>query len=218
MDKKGYYFRLIKSEINKEILGEKDFEEINKTKNLEALKFNNFAGKTMKYDTKQESEEDIKFDLNKILELVYDKKSDITIGVICGFICGIYIPCMSLLLGEITTSFVLEDNSKMRSEVIKWSFILLVITIFGIFCNYFKSSKLSNLGSIITSKLRKKLFKKYLELHMGFFDFESNNPNELLSVLSIEKLYKFNIYYYFRINCSFFRNVNYSIIDRILLR
>ena len=27
MDKKGYYFRLIKSEINKEILGEKDFEE-----------------------------------------------------------------------------------------------------------------------------------------------------------------------------------------------
>lgn len=44
MEKKGYYFRLIKSEINKEILGEKDFEEI-KTKNSEALKFNNFAEK-----------------------------------------------------------------------------------------------------------------------------------------------------------------------------
>ena len=186
MDKKGYYFKLIKSEINKEILGEKYFEEITKTKNLDAIKFNNFAGKTMKYDSNQESEEDIKFDLNKILELVKDKKADIIIGSICGLICGIYIPCITLLLGKITTSFALKDNSKMRSEVIKWSLILLAITIFVIICNYFKSLKLYNLGSVITSKLRKKLFKKYLELHMGFFDFESNNPNELLSTLSIE--------------------------------
>ena len=122
-------------------MGEKNFEGI-KTKNSEALKFNNFAAKTMKYDSKQESEEDIKFDLNKILELVKDKKSDIIIGSICGLICGIYIPCISLLLGKITTSFALKDNSKMRSEVIKWSLILLTITIFAIICNYFKSLKL----------------------------------------------------------------------------
>lgn len=82
----------------------------------------------MKYDSNQESEEDIKFDSNKILELVKDKKGDIIIGSICGLICGIYIPCISLLLGKITTSFALKDNSKMRSEVIKWSWILLAIT------------------------------------------------------------------------------------------
>ena len=188
IEKKGYYAGLIKQEIKKEILGVKDIKEKMKLKNMRnlTLKFTGFAGKTMKYDTEQEGEDDIKFQLSKILELVKDNKVDMVIGIIGGLIYGAYIPCLSLLLGKITTSFALKDNSEMRHEVLKWSLVLLAITIMANVCNYFKALKISALGSTVTSKLRKRLFKKYLELHMGFFDFESNNPNELLSIISIE--------------------------------
>ena len=93
---------------------------------------------------------------------------------------------MSLFLGKITTSFALKDRNEMYKEVLKWALILLAVTIVAVVCNYFKALKLSSLGSTITSSLRKKLFKKFLELDMGFYDYESNNPNELLSILSVE--------------------------------
>ena len=38
-----------------------------------------------------------------------------------------------------------------------------LVTIVAVVCNYFKALKLSSLGSSITSTLRKKLFKKFLE-------------------------------------------------------
>ena len=188
MNQKGYYASLIKSEIKKEILGEKDFKEKLKLKNMRnlTLKFTGFTGNTIKSDLEQISEEETKFELSKILELVKDKKCSIVIGILGGLIYGAYIPCVSLLLGKITTSFALKDNSEMKKEVLKWSLVLLAITIVAVICNYFKALKLVELGSIVTSKLRKALFKKYLELHMGFFDYETNNPNELLSILSIE--------------------------------
>ena len=188
MSHKGYYASLIKSEIKKEILGEKDIKEKLKLKNMRnmTLKFTGFAGNTMKSDLEQKSEDETNFELSKILELVKDNKCYIVIGILGGLIYGAYIPCVSLLLGKITTSFALKDNSEMKKEVLKWSLVLLAITIVAVICNYFKALKLAELGSIVTSKLRKILFKKYLEFHMGFFDFETNNPNELLSVLSVE--------------------------------
>ena len=68
----------------------------------------------------------------------------------------------------------------MHKQVLKWSLILFLIAVIGAFCNFFKALKLGNIGGALISKARKKLFKKYLELEMGFFDFEENNPNGLL--------------------------------------
>ena len=46
--------------------------------------------------------------------------------------------------------------------------------------------KLEGLGAIITSRIRKKIFQKYLELHVGFYDIDSNSPGGLLTNLSID--------------------------------
>ena len=77
----------------------------------------------------------------------------------------------------------------MHKQVLKWSLILLLITFIGAFCNYFKALKLGETGGGLVSIIRKNLFRKYLELHIGFFDFEENNPNGLLSILSVEIYY-----------------------------
>ena len=45
---------------------------------------------------------------------------------------------------------------------------------------------LEGLGALITSKMRKKVLRKYLELHVGYYDINSNSPGGLLTKLSID--------------------------------
>ena len=49
-----------------------------------------------------------------------------------------------------------------------------------------KTWKLESLGSNITSKMRKRVFKKYLELDLQFYDQDMNSPGSLLTKLSID--------------------------------
>ena len=96
----------------------------------------NFLGNTMKFDTEQEGEEETKFELCKILQLVKDQKISIIIGIIGGLIYGAYIPFVSLFLGKITTSFALKDNDEMRKEVLKWACVLIALALFWVLFYY----------------------------------------------------------------------------------
>ena len=187
MSLKGYYSKIIKTEIKKEILGDKDNNK-KKLKTLRNLtyKYSNIIGQTMKYELGQEDEDDIEFKIRKFFELISDKKFQFFIGTFGALLYGAIIPITSLVLGKLTTAFALKDNDKMHKQVLKWALILLVVTFVGAICFYFKVLKFGELGSSIVSKTRKNLFQKYLELHVGFFDFESNNPCGLLSLLSVD--------------------------------
>ena len=140
----------------------------------------------MKFDLGQEDEEVVEFKICSLFELVKDKKLEIFIGIIGGLLYGAIIPCTSLILGKLTTAFALKDNSKMKKLSLKWALILLLVTFIGAFCKYFKSLKLGELASNVSSKTIKSLFRIFLELHMGFYDFESNNPSGLLSIITVE--------------------------------
>ena len=146
-------------------------------------------GKTIKYELEHEKEDEIEFKLSNIFELIKDKKFELFIGILGGVFYGAIIPLTRLILGKLTAAFALKDNDKMHKQVLKWSLILLLITFIGAFCNYFKALKLGETGGGLVSIIRKNLFRKYLELHIGFFDFEENNPNGLLSILSVEIYY-----------------------------
>ena len=187
MIKNGYYTGIIKSEIKKEILGDK--ENTDKKKELLmnlTLKNTVFFGQTMKFELGQEDEDEIEFKISQLFKIISDKKLELFIGIFGGLLYGAVIPSTSLILGKLTTAFALKDNDKMKHLSLKWALILLLITFIGAFCNYFRALKLGEVGSALVSKTRKNIYKKFLELHMGFYDFESNNPAGLLSILSLE--------------------------------
>ena len=188
--KKGYYAGIIKSEMKNKYLG---ITKKNKKKRKSIRKipitYNTLKDQTMKVELEHNNEDTIKVENSKIFELVNDKKCALFIGILGGLLYGVIVPFTSLTLGKLTTAFALPDNDQMYKSVLKWSLILLCITFIGAFCNYCKVLNLSNIGSSLVSKIRKKLFRKYLELHMGFFDFDYNNPNGLLSILSVEIYY-----------------------------
>jgi len=140
----------------------------------------------MRFAIGHEDEEEVEFKISEMFKLINDKNLGFIIGGLGALLYGAVIPSTSLVLGKLTTAFALKENSDMRHMVLKWALILLVVTFFGAICNYFKALKLGELGSAVVSKTRKNLFKKYLELHIGFFDFESNDPSGLLSILSLD--------------------------------
>jgi ABC-type multidrug transport system fused ATPase/permease subunit len=151
------------------------------------LKYTNIIGQTMRFIIGHEDEEEqVEFKMTQMFKLISDKKLGFIIGGLGALLYGAVIPSTSLVLGKLTTAFALKEKSDMRHMVLKWALILLVVTFFGAICNYFKVLKLGELGSTVVSKTRKNLFKKYLELHIGFFDFESNDPSGLLSILSVD--------------------------------
>ena len=192
MDNNGYYTGLIKSEFKmKKFMKLETFEEKSKMRIIRKFskKKNYLTSNTLRYQLGQKNKQHVKFSISKIFELIKNYKMDLFIGTISGLFFGVGLTYIEFIIGKLETDFSLKDNDLMKRGVLKWSFILLLVALVWVYCDYVCNLKLNNLGSIVESKTRKKLIKKYLELQMGFFDFESNSSSSLLSILSIDTNY-----------------------------
>ena len=180
MLRKGYYTTLIKEKNESKYLGDKNLDIIEKFR-----KYNKtLLGKTVMRD--QEIEEEMNFSCLDLFYLMKDKKLELFIVIFGQMIFAAGFSCTSFTLGELTTAFSEKEKDRMYHQVLKWSLILLLIGAIGTIGNYFSCLKLEVIGGYLGSTLRDKLLKKYLELHMGFFDFESNNPAILSSIISVD--------------------------------
>ena len=140
--------------------------------------------KNLKYINKKEKE--IKIDRKRIWELISDHKCDLFTGTICGLLYGSLCPFVGVILGKTVNSLSSKDSEKVKSEGFIISMIYLGVGISGGLTIFLKIWKLENLGSIIALKMRKKVIRKYLQLHIGYYDIETNSPGALLTKLSID--------------------------------
>ena len=133
-----------------------------------------------------EEKNKIKIEKKKIWNFISDHKPDIVIGTIGGLIYGGLSPFVGLMLGNTVNSLSSVDPEKIKQEGFKYSMIFIGIAFLGGFSIFLKMWKLQCLGSIISLKIKKKIFEKYLELNMGFFDINSNSPGALSTKLAID--------------------------------
>ena len=91
-----------------------------------------------------------------------------------------------LFLGYSINALSLEDTDKLKKEGLKWALLHLFLAVFSAITIFLKIWKLEGLGAVITARMRKAVFLKYLELHMGYYDIDSNSPGGLLTKLSID--------------------------------
>ena len=133
-----------------------------------------------------EEKNKIKIEKKKIWNFISDHKPDIVIGTIGGLIYGGLSPFVGLMLGNTVNSLSSVDPEKIKQEGFKYSMIFIGIAFLGGFSIFLKMWKLQCLGSIISLKIKKKIFEKYLELNMGFFDINSNSPGALTTKLAID--------------------------------
>ena len=182
MEKNGYYAKLIRKKKEDRIIKE---DKCKKNKNN--IKRNKtIKEKTLKFQVRRKEEKNVEFNPLILFNMVKEYKFDLILGTICGILFGVGSTFLDFLIGNLETEFALKDNEMMKKNVLKCSLIILVVVFFWIICDYINNKKLEKLGSIVTSKTRKNLIKKYLELNMGYFDFESNPLSGLLSILAVD--------------------------------
>ena len=186
MAQKGYYTGLIKNESQKKYMESENNNEKKRKMTLRKCtrNYTNLYGKTLMY--KLEGEEEVKYNICKLFGIVCDQKLNFIIGTVAGLLFGALIPFRYLLLGKLSTVYAKNDNSSIKKGVLKWALLFLLVVFIWVVCDFFKNRGLNELSYNLTAKTRRNLFQKYLELHMGFYDFESNNPAGLLSLLSVE--------------------------------
>ena len=156
------------------------FEEMNDINGIESLLL---SESIVVNDNKEKK---IKIDKKKLWELISDHKLDAVIGTIAGIIYGGISPAIGIFLGNVITALSYPEPEKVKSEGYKYGMIFIGVAFVGGISIFLKMWKLQCLGTIISVKIKKKIIKKYLELHMGYFDVDKHSPGALLTQLSID--------------------------------
>ena len=73
-------------------------------------------------------------------------------------------------------------------EGLKYGIIFLLLAFIEGFSNFLMIFMFMRIGVGLARIYRKKILKKYLELHMSFYDITKNSPGALLTKLSIDTM------------------------------
>ena len=190
LDKNGYYANLVKAQIGTE----DNHKEIEKIKSLKKILTRRLSSKfstiieheEMKKENQVIEQKKLEIKLGEIFELLADNKLDLILGSVGGFIYGVGTPIAGLFLGKVLTALSPQDKEIIKKDGLRWSLYHLGIAVIGGIALFLKTWKLEGLGAVVTSKMRKKVFKKYLELNLAFYDIDYNSPGSLLTKLSID--------------------------------
>ena len=190
LDKNGYYANLVKAQIGTED-NHKEIEKLKSFKKSLTKRFSSkFSNILEQEEIKKENQvidnKKMKIKLGEIFELLSDNKLDLILGTFGGFVYGVGTPIAGLFLGKVLTALSPQDIEIIKKDGLRWSLYHLGIAVIGGIALFLKTWKLEGLGAVVTSKMRKKVFKKYLELNLGFYDIDYNSPGSLLTKLSID--------------------------------
>jgi len=109
---------------------------------------------------------------------------------LCNPVCGIaFAKILSYLSIPIPYLVYLDPEKKggvqyLKSEVIFWSIVMLIIAVICLFSFGITKKCFGTLGNNVTIAVRKILYAKILEKHIGFFDFPENGTSVLTSVMA----------------------------------
>ena len=130
--------------------------------------------------------DNVKIERGKLFEFIKDKKLDLILGTLGGLIYVSFSPISGLFLGYAINAFSLSDFDEVKKKGLKWALLHLVLAFGTSITLFIKIWKLEGLGAVITSRMRKAVLQKYLELHIGYYDIDANSPGALLTKLSID--------------------------------
>ena len=184
--KKGYYYGLVKSQVGQEE------EENNNIINKKCTSFHSLEQHTSRINYKDVQKkndlvvekEGIKH--SEIFKLLKNNKCDVVLGIIGSLCAGAVTPMTGFILAKIFINIASGQYHKIWHTSLIWCFIFLALSIANGFFVFLKMWKLETLGSVITCNMKKEIVRKYLSLHIAYYDIDENAPGALLTKLSID--------------------------------
>ena len=184
--KQGYYYRLVKSHI-----GQDEEEKLNlkNQKSTSLLYLEKHSSRINYKDIQKQNDlivekEGVKY--SKIFNLLKKNKCDVATGIIGSLYAGAVMPMTGYVLSKVFVLVASVHHHKLCHESLIWCFIFLGIAFLNGFFIFLKMWKLETLGSVITCNMRKQIVRKYLSLHIAYYDIDDNSPGALLTKLSID--------------------------------
>ena len=188
--KGGYYAGLVRSQLAQdEIETQNEQEEIIRKKtSVKRRKTDEEVHFERKDKDISLKEKDVKVNICNVVRELSDFKLDIALACLGATILG----CLSPVNGLIMAKAINALNSKYQTirydDGLKYALIFLAFAFLQGLGNCLMIWKFMSLGQTLARIYRKKLLKKYLSLHLSYFDINENAPGALLTKMSIDTM------------------------------
>ena len=186
LEKGGYYYGLVKSQVGQDE-EEKKNDMIQKKESLKAL--SQHQSRTNYRDIQKAHDEIVEKEgvsHGEMFKLLRNNKCDLALGIIGSLFAGAVTPITGYVLSRAFIYIASGHYHLIWHKSLIWCFVFLVVSFLNGFFVFLKLCKLETLGSAITCNMRKEIVEKYLSLHVAYFDIDYNAPGALLTKLSID--------------------------------
>ena len=184
--KQGYYFGLVKSQVGQ------DEEEKNNMISKKSTSYHEMEKHISRVNYKDiQKEKDLVVEKEgikhmEVFKLLRNNKCDVVTAIIGSLCAGAVTPMTGFVLAKVFVNIASGQHHKIWHTSLIWCFVFLAVSFGNGFFVFLKMWKLETLGSVITCNMRKEIVKKYLSLHIAYFDIDDNSPGALLTKLSID--------------------------------
>ena len=197
MEAKGKYYEIYNNELANDISGkqndenkENEYEDEEEEETTMLEKINQeplFKNKKSINDSNEISlNENKKSNYNKFYQIIKKYNKLLFIGVIFSFLSGISIVYLGLILGKSIDSITNNNLDIVKEEGIKYSKIILIFSSISVSIDFVRFYSVEFLGDKLNSYFKLKIFKMYLQMHMGYFDSKKNSPGKLVSEMNMK--------------------------------
>ena len=188
--KGGYYAGLVRSQLAQdEIETQNEQEEIIRKKT--SIKRRN-TDEEVHFDKKDKeislNKKDIPIRICNVIRELGDFKLDLTLACLGAIILGCLSPVNGLIMAKAINALNSSNQTKRYDDGLKYALIFLAFAFLQGLGNCLMIWKFASLGQTLARIYRKKLLKKYLSLHLSYFDVNENSPGSLLTKMSIDTM------------------------------
>jgi ATP-binding cassette subfamily B (MDR/TAP) protein 1 len=190
LEKGGYYAGLVRSQLAQdEIETQNQQEEIERKKT--SIKRRN-TDEEVHFEHKDNEislkEKDVSVQVCKVFREVSDHKIDMALACFGAVLLGCLSPINGLIMAKAINSLNSKYETKRYDDGLKFSFIFLAFAFLQGFGNCLMIWKFMVLGQALTRSYRIKLLRKYLSMHLSYYDINENSPGSLMTKMSINTI------------------------------
>jgi ABC-type multidrug transport system fused ATPase/permease subunit len=188
--KGGYYASLVKSQLAQdEIESQNEREELLRKKTTIKKRTTDEEVQFVRKDKEICLEKsDVEVHPCYLFEELEDQKCNIFLACLGAAILGALSPVNGLMMAKAINALNSRYQTIRYDEGLKYSLIFLLFAFLQGIGNCLMTWKFGSLGQILACKYRKKLLRKYLGLHLSFFDVNENSPGALMTKMSLNTL------------------------------
>ena len=189
LEKHGYYAGLVKSQLAQDEIETKEEQELSKKKS--SLKRRN-TDEEVQFEKKDDEifidQDKVKVQPCKIFRELREEKVTIFLAILGAAIIGIVTPINGMIMAKAMNALNSRYETIRYDDGLKYSMIMLALAFIQGVGNFLMIWKFFSIGCTLCCNYRKKILRKYLEMHISFFDITQNSPGALLTRLSIDTM------------------------------